>query len=75
MGENAWYLRRTRGGGGMFDIKGNGAIKARTTITDWFAKTAIPSALFFSSEERTLFVPPEGYKSAGKLTTNVDPIV
>ena len=68
-GDNSWGFRRTRDGGGFFDLNGNGMIKVRQTIADWFAKTTIPAALYFSSEERTLVVPHEGYKAAGKLTT------
>ncbi len=67
-GDTSWGIIRRRDRAGIFEIHG-GASQARQTIVDWFAKSTIPSALYFSSDERTLVVPPEGYKSAGKLTT------
>jgi hypothetical protein len=71
-GDTSWGFHRTKNGSAFFRVHGNGTINARQTIADWFAKSTIPSALYFSSEERTLVVPHEGYKSAGKLAAALE---
>jgi predicted ATPase len=68
-GDNYWGFLRMGSRHGFFEIHGNDTIQARHTITSSFPNSTIPSALYFSSEGRTLVVPHEGYRAAGKLTT------
>ncbi len=64
---NCWYVLRASKTGAFFEFTGNDIHRLRSTIAAWFPKTAIPSVLFFGSEDRTLVAPSESYKSAGKL--------
>ncbi|HEY7425769.1 MAG TPA: ATP-binding protein, partial [Gemmataceae bacterium] len=64
--DNCWWVFRPRNGGGFHDSKGNDLHRLRVTIERWFPKVTIP-AVVFMPDDRTLQVPGEHFKAAGRL--------
>jgi predicted ATPase len=63
--ENCWWMTRPLDGGGYHGHKGN-LYHLRPTIEKWFRQVTIPSVVLMP-DDRTLTVPGESYKAAGKF--------
>jgi hypothetical protein len=65
--ENCWWIRHGDDPESYCDAEGHWIFEIARTIQHEFSKSTLPSVVFLPSEHRTLNVPGEYYKAAGKL--------